>query len=183
MVIKHNHKAHQSGVGGSILIPQHLTTGTRQTNKYKLPWIVTEVWCLKQGHGTDNGQSVLDSVSHCFTAFYCLVTQCQQMCLHNLYCLSLTSCQHVCGNNWRLKLKTGFGLNRILNLKIRCEREREWKNGHKVQVSVYFGDDCVSLEMEALGAIYEWWGKTVHEWTKKTQLNFIFQDFWSFFCN
>ena len=29
-------------------------------------------------------------------AFYCLVTQHQQMCLHNLYYLSLTSCQHVC---------------------------------------------------------------------------------------
>lgn len=128
---------------GCILIPQHLTTRTKQTNKYRLSWIDAEVWRLKQGQGTDNGRPVSDSVSHHFTAFYCLVTQCQQMCLHNLYCLSLTSCQHVCGNNWRLKLKTcvlGFGPNCVL--KLMCRRKIL-----KVK----------SLQVKNLILLWKWW--------------------------
>lgn len=59
-------------------------------------WIVIEGWRSERGHWTDNGCSVLGLMACSFTAFYCLVTQRQQMCLHNLYYPSLTSCQHVC---------------------------------------------------------------------------------------
>lgn len=113
-------------------IPQHLTTRTKQTNtSYPELSLRFEAW-------SKDTALIMDGLCwtrcpHRFTAFYCLVTQCQQMCLHNLYCLSLTGCQYVCGNNWRLRPACrALDQNRILNPTIWCgkrTRMKEWLRG------------------------------------------------------
>lgn len=73
---------------------------TKSQNKNKLRWRATwlslRAGARSEDTGADNGRSVLGLMACSFTTFYCLVTQRQQMCLHSLYYLSLTSCQHVC---------------------------------------------------------------------------------------
>lgn len=136
---------HQRGATSKLkVIAQTMFHNRDKTIKQKQTvvtsnWIVIEGRCTERGHWTDNGPSVLGLMAHSFTAFYCLVTHRQQMCLHNLYYLSLTSCQHVCvetieglpqrhmcrGCDWEVVWICGFDL-------------KKWEIAFKRKTSGYF---------------------------------------------